>query len=308
MDIDITTIATPEQILAYFQTYNTITVGREYGTVVVFYKGYTFEITTTREDVRTYGRRAEVKLNKSFLLDSKRRDFTINALLLNYHELIDYNDGIKDLKNRTIRFIGQAEARIEEDYLRIFRYIRFVARFHSKLTIKTQIILENIENLKKLSVERIISEITNMCKYPNTNRAIALLNKYGITESLFGQQLPLLPNNIIKINEKLAYLFKDVLQNNCSIYKIIPLNKTVRAIAHMMIAPKNINISLFYFWKKFKNIDYLYYHCDFHGYYFLNPPSLPLKLNYKDIPIKNRASYTKQHYLKYFKTIVQNKI
>ncbi len=104
--------------------------GLAHGTVTLIMDGQTIETTTLREDVETDGRHAKVAFGRDFLADARRRDFTINALSLDAAgRIYDPLGGLDDLAAGRVRFIGDADARIREDYLRILRFFRFSARF-----------------------------------------------------------------------------------------------------------------------------------------------------------------------------------
>lgn len=96
---------------------------------VFFFLKANYEITTLRIDVKTDGRHAQVKFTDDWRLDAERRDLTVNSLFLDFNgNVIDYVNGIEDLKNKKIRFVGDPDKRIKEDYLRILRYYRFYGR------------------------------------------------------------------------------------------------------------------------------------------------------------------------------------
>ena len=162
-DVDLATIATPEQMIAIFQNKKIkyIETGLKHGTLTVFYKNQTVEITTLRQDVQTYGRKAKVEFIDSFEMDAKRRDFTINGMFmdLNNNKIYDFVGGVEDIKNKTLRFIGDPKERICEDYLRILRFFRFQSElgFHLDENSKKQCI-HFIPYLFNISVERIRSE------------------------------------------------------------------------------------------------------------------------------------------------------
>lgn len=185
-DIDITTKMSPEEIEYEMRNYKTITIGKRFGTIGVFYRGYQIEITTTRLDVTHYGRKADVQFGASFFEDSCRRDFTINALLLN-GEIIDYHNGIEDLKNRKVRFIGDVIKRIKEDYLRILRYVRFFLRFENKNEILyINEIKSQLDGLSFVSMERIFSELEKMFQL-NSKMTIQYMNQLNIPQKLFNE-------------------------------------------------------------------------------------------------------------------------
>jgi tRNA nucleotidyltransferase/poly(A) polymerase len=222
VDIDITTKMSPDEIERAVEGYKTVSIGKKFGTIGVFYKRYQIEITTVRMDIVHYGRRAEVEFGVSFFEDSCRRDFTINALLFN-GEVVDFHDGIKDLQDRKVRFIGDPEARIKEDYLRILRYLRFFLTFESGHVSYTYEIQNHLSGLKIVSIERILSEITKMF-HIDSRKAIYYLNTLGISQEIFGHQLfmPLHFSNEPLKNLAYSLYF---LQN-----KSLPLSKNVRSL------------------------------------------------------------------------------
>ncbi len=127
-DIDFATPYEPAQIITLLKEkgIRTIPTGLKHGTVSAFINNTLYEITTLRRDEKTDGRHATVAFTDSYAEDSRRRDFTINALYSDQNgRVYDYNDGLADIENRYVRFIGNADERIKEDYLRILRYFRF---------------------------------------------------------------------------------------------------------------------------------------------------------------------------------------
>ena len=131
-DVDFATTATPQVTMdrAKAAGLRPIPTGFEHGTVTVIVEGQPFEITSLREDVETDGRRAKVRFGRDFKQDALRRDFTINALSCNRDgHIFDYADGLADIAARKVRFIGDAQQRVREDYLRILRFFRFHAAY-----------------------------------------------------------------------------------------------------------------------------------------------------------------------------------
>jgi len=131
-DIDIATDATPETVsnLAETAGFKVIPTGIEHGTVTVVAQGEPHEVTTFRRDVETDGRRAVVAFSSRIEEDAQRRDFTMNALYADRTgRVIDPLHGLPDLEARRVRFVGDAETRIREDYLRILRFFRFHAAY-----------------------------------------------------------------------------------------------------------------------------------------------------------------------------------
>ena len=131
-DVDVCTTATPDEVARRVaaQGWKPVPTGVDHGTWTVVIEGRGFEVTTLREDVETFGRKAKVKFGRDFRADALRRDFTINALSLDRAGKVhDYAGGLDDLAARRVRFIGDPGQRIREDYLRILRFFRFHARF-----------------------------------------------------------------------------------------------------------------------------------------------------------------------------------
>lgn len=202
-DIDICTTALPEEIEIYLKNFNLITIGKRFGTIGVIYKKYQIEITTTRIDVNTYGRKADVQFSNSFFEDSKRRDLTINGLLYKQNIIIDYHKGLDHLKQKHIEFIGDINQRITEDYLRIIRYLRFLSRYGTKLEYQKEINFHK-NGLKIIAFERILSECVKSIKYPIF---FNYLNETNLSKFLFNSELYIdyLPH--WSKDEKLSYIF-----------------------------------------------------------------------------------------------------
>lgn len=131
-DVDIATDALPENVtnIAESAGFKVVPTGIDHGTVTVIADGKPHELTTFRRDVETDGRRAVVAYSTLIEEDAQRRDFTMNALYADRHgTVLDPLQGLPDLKARRVRFVGDAETRIREDYLRILRFFRFHAAY-----------------------------------------------------------------------------------------------------------------------------------------------------------------------------------
>ena len=131
-DFDLATTATPDEVIRRGRRagFKVALTGVAHGTVTLIVNGRPIEVTTLREDVETDGRHAKVAFGRDFSADARRRDFTINALSLDPDGRVhDSLGGLDDLAPGRVRFIGDADARIREDYLRILRFFRFSARF-----------------------------------------------------------------------------------------------------------------------------------------------------------------------------------
>ena len=168
-DIDLATILTTDEIKQRLNKagIKVIETGIKHGTVTIILNKKKFEITTLRKDVLTDGRHANVEFTTNWELDSTRRDFTINAIYADIEgRVYDPLNGILDLKNGKIRFIGIPDERIQEDYLRILRYFRFYNQYskekHDHETIRS--IKKNINGLNKISNERIFIELKKILK------------------------------------------------------------------------------------------------------------------------------------------------
>ena len=187
-DYDVATDALPEEVIEALESegIKVIPTGLDHGTVTAVLDETAFEITTLREDVATDGRRAVVKFSKSFEVDAARRDFTINALSEDLSgKVYDYFDGEEHLKKRELVFVGDSETRIQEDYLRILRLFRFQARFAFQFDEALLLVLKrNLCGLKKVSQERITSELEGLLKAPYPVQALKGLFEVGLMKQL----------------------------------------------------------------------------------------------------------------------------
>ena len=162
-DIDIATTLSATEIKEKFKNtkLKVIDTGIKHGTVTLVSEKLKFELTTLRKDVETDGRHAEVEYIDDWQLDSERRDFTINAIYLDIKgNIFDPQGGEIDLKNNNVKFIGDPQKRIEEDYLRIIRFLRFKIMYDAKIEATTlNAIKLNLNGIKKISKERILIEL-----------------------------------------------------------------------------------------------------------------------------------------------------
>jgi tRNA nucleotidyltransferase (CCA-adding enzyme) len=163
-DWDITTSAMPEETKALFE--RTFDTGIEHGTITVLLDGEGFEVTTYRIDGEYEDSRhpKEVTFTRSLNEHLLRRDFTINAMAYNEKEgLVDIIGGIEDIERKTIRCVGDANARFSEDALRILRGIRFAAQLGFEIEEETKAgMTELAPTLKKISAERIQVELVKL--------------------------------------------------------------------------------------------------------------------------------------------------
>jgi poly(A) polymerase len=184
-DVDIATTAVPEETIRRAEAagFKTAPTGIEHGTVTVIVAGKGYEVTTLRADIETDGRRAKVVFGRDWKADAERRDFTINAL---YAEadgtIVDLVGGLSDLESRTLRFIGDAESRIREDYLRILRFFRFFAWYGSGRPdaegLKACARLK--DGLDRLSAERVWAELKKLLAALDPSRALLWMRQAGV--------------------------------------------------------------------------------------------------------------------------------
>ena len=166
-DIDFAVNLKPEECSAALKENNIkfFEIGISHGTIIAVIDSYKFEITSLRKDLITDGRHAKVAFTTDWQEDASRRDFTINAIFSDIHgNLYDPFDGKKDLEIGKIKFIGDADKRIKEDYLRILRYIRFFLNYsktdHNDKIRK--IIKQNLNGISNISSERLLDEFKKL--------------------------------------------------------------------------------------------------------------------------------------------------
>ncbi|MDZ5697973.1 CCA tRNA nucleotidyltransferase [Chelativorans sp. M5D2P16] len=183
-DVDIATTTTPEETTRRAEAagFKVVPTGFEHGTVTVVAKGLPYEVTTLRADVETDGRYARVVFGRDWRDDAERRDFTINALYAEADgRVVDLVGGLSDLETRTLRFIGDAETRIREDYLRILRFFRFFAWYGSGRPdadgLKACTRLR--DGLARLSAERVWSELKKLLAAADPSRALLWMRQTG---------------------------------------------------------------------------------------------------------------------------------
>tara|TARA_B100001245_G_C22861679_1_gene414326 strand:- start:194 stop:1477 length:1284 start_codon:yes stop_codon:yes gene_type:complete len=171
-DIDLATSITPDEVKKKLSDNNirVIETGISHGTVTAILNKKKFEITTLRKDISTDGRHADVEFTTDWQQDALRRDFTINAIFADIDgRIFDPLNGVEDLKKGKVSFIGSADERIKEDYLRILRYFRFFLQYskfeYDRSTVNS--IKLNISGLNKISKERIFQELIKILSLGN---------------------------------------------------------------------------------------------------------------------------------------------
>ena len=221
-DVDLASILTTEEIKEKFKKseFSVIETGVKHGSVTIIINKKKFEITTLRKDIKTDGRHAEVSFTENWQEDSHRRDLTINAIYLNKNgKIFDPQNGISDLKEGRIKFIGEPTSRIEEDYLRIIRFLRFSIEYnffeHDIKTISA--IKLNLNGVKNISKERIFNELNKILKLENIHSLLKDNNIKNIFSLIFPE---------FKFLDRL-YRIKELVDQNINIDKI---NTTLSAL------------------------------------------------------------------------------
>jgi tRNA nucleotidyltransferase (CCA-adding enzyme) len=201
-DIDLATDATPDEMIAILDKANIRhkPTGLEHGTLTAILDKEPFEITTLRADTETDGRHAEVEFVKSWEEDAKRRDLTYNAMSMDMEgNVFDYFNGMDDLQDKVSKFVGDADERIKEDYLRILRYFRFQGRLSTPSwnedTLKA--ISSNVKGLQQISAERIWQEMSKVLAGNNVANVLDHMTKTGVSKVI-----GLSTNDLNKVKDK----------------------------------------------------------------------------------------------------------
>lgn len=204
-EIDVATTAVPQEVerrlaAAGFKTKPT---GIEHGTVTAIIDGRPFEVTSLRQDVETFGRKAKVVFGRDWKADARRRDFTINALSVSADgEIYDYVGGLADIAVLRVRFIGDPGQRIAEDYLRILRFFRFHACYGKGAPDAAGLhaCIASRSGLDTLSRERVRTELLKLLLAPHATPTLAIMAEAGILGTVLGG-VPLLASfeNMVKV-------------------------------------------------------------------------------------------------------------
>jgi poly(A) polymerase len=190
-DIDLASTALPEETMRRGAAagFKPVPTGIDYGTVTLVGMAASFEVTTLRRDIETDGRRAKVVFGRDFAQDALRRDFTINALGLDRDGVVhDFCGGLDDLAARSIRFIGDADARIAEDYLRILRFFRFHAHYGQGAPDAEGLkaCIAGRAGLEGLSRERVRAEMLKLVVAPGAAASVAAMAGGGLLMPVLG--------------------------------------------------------------------------------------------------------------------------
>ena len=253
-DIDLATNLEPNQVCEVLKKHNIsyYETGIDHGTITAVEDNFKFEITSLRKDVFTDGRHAKVEFSKNWKEDASRRDFSINSIYSDKDgNLFDPYDGKKDLEKGVVNFIGDADKRIKEDYLRILRYIRFFTNY-SKRSHDLEIIRSlkmNIGGVAKISKERLLDELKKIVKV----ELLEKISKNKVSTDLMIMIFPELKN--IKIFSRLNSDDKNLLKEKDFIF-----------LLSLMIIDDTDNTDYFLYkfniskkdQKRIKNIDIFY--------------------------------------------------
>jgi poly(A) polymerase len=190
-DFDLATTASTDEVIRRAEAagFKVALTGVAHGTVTIVVDGRAIETTTLRRDVVTDGRRAKVAFGRDFRADAKRRDFTINALSLGPDGKVhDHVGGLNDLAAGKVRFIGDADQRIREDYLRILRFFRFSARFAAKGLDADGLraAIRARDGLARLSRERVRAEVMKLIAAPRASDVVQTMGECGFLEPILG--------------------------------------------------------------------------------------------------------------------------
>src|SRR3981081_639876 len=166
-DIDIATTALPDEVIrrAKAAGIKSVPTGIEHGTVTLVVEGQPFEVTTLRQDTETFGRKAKVAFGRDWVRDAERRDFTINGLSVDAGGIVhDHVGGLADIEDKRVLFIGDAKARIAEDYLRILRFFRMHAAYGAGEPDRAGYLacIDGRAGLSNLSAERVRMEMLKL--------------------------------------------------------------------------------------------------------------------------------------------------
>lgn len=203
-EIDLATTAQPKSVIDRVTAagFKAVPTGIEHGTITVVADGKPFEVTTLREDVETDGRHAVVRFGREWKNDASRRDFTINAMSLSRDGTVhDYCGGLADVEAKRVRFIGDADERIAEDYLRVLRFFRFFAAYGEGEIDRAGYLAcaRARDKLGALSRERIRAEIMKMLIARRAADAMTAMADAGIYDRVFANapELPALARLVL---------------------------------------------------------------------------------------------------------------
>ena len=266
-DIDFASNLTPDRIQEILEKHQIsyLTMGKEFGTITAIIENDKFEITSLRKDVSCDGRHAEVEFTDSWQEDAQRRDFTINALSADLDgEIYDYFTGIDDLKQKKVRFIGNPEQRITEDYLRILRFFRFSAKYAANIDEEgLKYSSKYAQELKNISKERIFAELAKIFLAPKAVEILAIM----LENNILSQILPCESADLLHLEKlhKLANIFDSkadellclaIFFYNKNLSPEFALSRKQNDFFKILLNSKLVDLSftsLKQYWRKYKN-------------------------------------------------------
>ncbi|WP_084398348.1 CCA tRNA nucleotidyltransferase [Henriciella aquimarina] len=213
-DIDIATQLQPDAVIAALEaaSIRAIPTGIEHGTITAVCEGRPFEITTLRRDVETDGRRAVVAFTEDWAEDAGRRDFRLNALYAEPDGTLHdpTGGGIEDAGHGRVIFIGDADTRLKEDYLRILRFFRFNAWYGAGIDeAGLAACARQKEGLKQIASERIWKELHKLLAAPDPTEAVAAMKESGVLDILLPEAETLEGLHDLRVSETLARVKPD---------------------------------------------------------------------------------------------------
>ena len=190
-DIDVATTALPAEVIrrAKVAGIKSAPTGIEHGTVTLILDAQPFEVTTLREDIETFGRKAIVAFGRDWVRDAQRRDFTMNGLSVDADGVIhDHVGGVDDIVARRVCFIGDADRRIAEDYLRILRFFRIHAAYGEGEPNREGYLacIRGREGLATISAERVRMEMMKLLVASGATVAISAMEDGGLLLRMLG--------------------------------------------------------------------------------------------------------------------------
>src|SRR3982075_1923173 len=190
-DIDIATTAVPNEVIrrAKAAGIKSVPTGIDHGTVTLVVDAKPFEVTSLREDTETFGRKAKVAFGRDWIVDARRRDFPINGLSVDSAGVVhDHVGGLDDIAARRVRFIGDPDLRIAEDYLRILRFFRMHAAFGAGEPDRAGYLacIRGRAGLATLSAERLRMEMLKLMVAEGAVQAVIAMEDGGLLLALFG--------------------------------------------------------------------------------------------------------------------------
>ncbi|MGL6066408.1 MAG: hypothetical protein ACRC0R_04950 [Cetobacterium sp.] len=214
-DCDFCTDIGYEKLKDIFKDNSPKEIGKSFGIIQIIYKGKSFEIAKLRKDISFTKVRnvAEIEFVNDIFEDLKRRDFTVNAIAFDGKEIIYSSEKSKeDIENKILRFVGDAETRIEEDPLRILRGIRISGEKELYILEETKITMrEKKREIKRISIERVQDEIFKMLRGNHSDKSFLILNEIEIFEEIFPKTYK--QSNLVQVLDVLKKInnLKDIL-------------------------------------------------------------------------------------------------